>query len=1126
MLYSEKVHVVERFQKSIRLDDDFGSMESLETFVYTESLNASLDKMCQSMSQETGTGNINAAFTWTGAFGCGKSSLAVAFGALFSGSKSQRSRNAKYISVSIAEKFWKVLNPGVKGFHVLPISAERERAHILIAKKLIELNLYKFDKDESEITENEVLDALDLICNRDDQYGGIMIILDEMGQCLEHAANNQGEGVNFFQNLAEKASRSKKRLVFIGILHMGFKEYANNMTKIALTDWEKISGRFTDIAIDMAGEEQVEFISQAIISTIKNSEKQSDYEKMCESVSEIISRQRFSSVRLSKSLSQSWPLHPLVTLLLGPISKRSFGQNTRSLFAFLISREPFGFTDFLMNTNIDSQAIFKPADLWGYLRENMRNDILHSEDGKKWSIANDKLNKISELEGNHGNLDSHSAIIKTIAMLEIFTQGYGMRPTSELIKTSFPELSSTEIESILANLQEWNCVIYSEYNNEYKLSSSSDFDFFKSFKLAKASIPKHDSSDYLSDVVQLKPVLAKRKYHETGSQYWFELKFVSDANLKNQINNGTELTTAVGQFLLVSDLTNKQIKSEHDEQKLIKLSEHDNSRNCIIGLLGKNVLVDELIVELAIYRYMWEMFPELASDETARNQLEEEINNTEIKVRAEFRKSFALTSWYFRGKKISEIRSEYDLSPFASKIIDKCYPKIPTIKNELINKDKPSTQAIKARNILLKKMLVNEGEERLGIDKFPAEWGVMQSVLVSKKLYRSINGQWRLSAPDSKNSPNLYAAWNAAKDKIKNTNKGNIKVKEIYDIWSSEPYGIKHGLHSILIVTFIHVERKNVTFYREGIFRSNFTDLDIDYLLADPESIEIRWTKLKQVQKDYIESLNYLMAELNEEHDGSEPLLVAKGLINVFDNLHAWTHKTQMIPAKTIKLRQILKKANDPNKLLLDDLPSLFEESENFEKNFTSVKNSIIQLKDFYPNKMNELKKIIFDHLEIFDDSEEEIKELQKRANDIMGISGDTEMEAFLIRLKDANSGSFPMDEIASLCSKKPTSLWVDNDYKKTILRLSEFCKEFIKLEAYAYVKDESKQNKKSISFILGDGVNTNIMQQSYLLNKKQEDDAKKISKKIQSVLNKEQKIESKVLLSALAEIASENIKK
>ena len=282
MLYSEKISVAQRFQKSIRIDDDFGSVEALEGFICTDSSKDSLEKMCNIMSQETSSGDMRAAFTWTGPFGCGKSSLAVAFGSILCGNKSQRNKNAQFISKPIAERVWNALEPKTKGWHVLPISAEREKAHTLIAKKLIKLNLFVFSKDEDEITEDEVLAALDSLCNRDDQYGGVIIILDEMGQCLEHAAQNHGEGVNFFQNLAEKASRSKKKLVFIGILHQGFTEYANNMTKTAITDWAKISGRFDDISINMLGEEQVEFISRAIQSTIKDKEKSGDHKKMCE----------------------------------------------------------------------------------------------------------------------------------------------------------------------------------------------------------------------------------------------------------------------------------------------------------------------------------------------------------------------------------------------------------------------------------------------------------------------------------------------------------------------------------------------------------------------------------------------------------------------------------------------------------------------------------------------------------------------------------------------------------------------------------------------------------------------------------------------------------------------------
>src|SRR3546814_14059416 len=72
---------------------------------------------------------------------------------------------------------------------------------------------------------------------------------------------------------------------------------------------------------------------------------------------------------LAVRLSKCWPLHPVVAALLGPISRRRFGQNQRSLFGFLNSVEPFGFQSFLADTSY-GDVRFPVERLWDYLHRS------------------------------------------------------------------------------------------------------------------------------------------------------------------------------------------------------------------------------------------------------------------------------------------------------------------------------------------------------------------------------------------------------------------------------------------------------------------------------------------------------------------------------------------------------------------------------------------------------------------------------------------------------------------------------------------------------------------------------------------------------------------------------------
>ena len=55
--------------------------------------------------------------------------------------------------------------------------------------------------------------------------GGLVLIVDELGKYLEHAAREPGEDVFLLQQIAEAAARSEKPFLFIGVLHSGFGDY-------------------------------------------------------------------------------------------------------------------------------------------------------------------------------------------------------------------------------------------------------------------------------------------------------------------------------------------------------------------------------------------------------------------------------------------------------------------------------------------------------------------------------------------------------------------------------------------------------------------------------------------------------------------------------------------------------------------------------------------------------------------------------------------------------------------------------------------------------------------------------------------------------------------------------------
>ena len=408
MALSDRVHVARRFQRAVRIDTDLGDPEALDGFVCPPSSSDVLATMAHHVA-----GSGHGAFTWTGPYGSGKSSLALALGALLAGEDELRRRAAEKTGEDTASAVWDALPPRTHGWRVLPVVGRRDRPAQVVGEAMKATRLVGRTAP-SIWSDNQVFEELQRAAARNPRSrGGVLVFIDEMGKFLEAAATS-GADIYFFQQLAELASRSSRRLIVVGILHQAFDEYAHRAGRELRDDWAKIQGRFVDLAVNVGGDEQIELLGRAIESD--RAPMQAGAE--AQAVASLTRRAR--SPRLAELLEECWPLHPVTASLLGPLSRRRFGQNQRSLFAFLNSSEPMGFQDFLGDA--DDGDLYRPARLWDYLRINLEPAIMASPDGHRWALAVEALERCEGAGAEELDL----RLLKTIALVDLLKDRSGL----------------------------------------------------------------------------------------------------------------------------------------------------------------------------------------------------------------------------------------------------------------------------------------------------------------------------------------------------------------------------------------------------------------------------------------------------------------------------------------------------------------------------------------------------------------------------------------------------------------------------------------------------------------------------------------------------------------------------
>jgi len=1055
---THRVHIARRFQRSIRIDSDLYNLQALEGFICPQSSADVLLSMARHV-RETGHG----AFTWTGPYGSGKSSLVIALSALLSGNETLQNAATKALGQDTANALLASLPPLSKGWQVIPVVGRRDHPARVIGEVLESARLSPKGRT-TEWTDTRVVSVLaDASQSAPDSQGGLILFIDEMGKFLESAAG-KGSDIYLFQQLAELASRSSQRLLVIGVLHQAFEEYANRLSREMRDEWSKIQGRFIDLAVNTAGEEQIELLSRAIESDHEPSEPT----ELVLAVAEEVRRQRPSaSIHLGTILEACWPLHPVVTCLLGPISRRRFGQNQRSIFGFLNSAELYGFQDFLRQAT-DSD-LYQSHQLWDYLKANLEPAILASPDGHRWALAADAIERC-EATGGSG---LHLTLLKAVALLDLFKDRSGLAPTFNLLRICVPDERENDVRKVLDDLQAKSFILFRKFNDAYGIYAGSDFDIDDALENALARVKAIDF-DALKRLAGIQPVLAKRHYHQTGALRWFDVDLVAGGEVVRHAAQYDPKNGTIGQFLLA-------IPTEGESEELMQKYCREAARQAkewdiVVGFSQLSWAITGLARELIALEQVRDESPELGGDAVARREVRARLAALQGQLEEELHRAFDNATWYLKHKHAKRwLHAE--LNSVASDLTDRRFGKTPRLHNELLNRVKPSSSAVAAQNSLLSRMVTKEGVPRLGIEGFPAEGGLFASVLEATGLYAHTPEGWRFVQPGYKGQDpsNLGPLWEAAEALLSENADRTVTLLELYDLWRKPPYGVKEGLMPVFAVAFIQSQRHTIALYRQGVFQAHFKDLDVEYLVINASDIQLRWMNLSEISRRLLSAMAEIVRELDEQNSLSHlaPIDVARGLIAVYDRLHPWTKRTMRLSTNAVRVRDVFKQANDPNKFLFDDIPETLAakvdlaEEADLQRIVVSVREGLEELVQSYPTMLGRLRDIMLEELQVPNASPQALSDLRERAQNIRQLAGDFRLDAFVSRLIHFEGTQADIEGIASLAANKPPRDWVDPDLDRAAVDIADMAQHFIRAEAFARVKGRTDK-RHAMAVVVG----------------------------------------------------------
>lgn len=1063
MKFNNIVKINENFKKSTNLRLDKGNIGFLEDFILSLSNQENLEYIVSAAQNGQG------AFTFTGPYGSGKSSFALFLTELL----------ASTSPATYQTCFDKITNESLK--QELYLSIEKKREIISLVGEPISPLLLLSNVLGCDATSESILEELTKKISKDD---GLLLIIDEMGKLLESSMLSSEHDIYLLQQIAELANSSEGRFVFIGILHQSFTEYAASLNKNTQDEWYKIHGRFSDLVIDTSNEEKLDLIGRTIISDKKPVQNSS----LIKTTIETIKKNRpINEESYHTLLSGCWPLNPLVALLLGPLSLKNFGQNQRSIFTFLSSKEPGSFSNFLEDTDFDQSKLYGINNFWDYIKDNFDFILSRSSDARRWVLAQEVLDRLyAQASIAKFDVEIASTILKLISLLEIFKGNTGLTASKSIIMDLFNvselkedddifALSENDINTALQRLRDLSLIREAYDKSGYVLFDGSDFDIDAALDDALQQVVSVDYSR-LNKIASFQPIVAKKHYHDTGTIRWMDLSLIPFSAWKD--DQGEIIAkldnTKFGAWLVI--IPENQTEFEAVTKLLAKRKDFNQSKPVLLSVTAHFKVINDYARELLALEWIEKNTASLLGDRVARHEIENRKNHLSFSIRDVISKLKREVDWY-QETVLGKV-NEASMSRIASGLASKAFDRSPNLQTEMLNNNKPSGSANGAVNALLRRMVLNKGEKNLGFEegKYPAEWGLYTILLVQTGIYKKQkeNDYYIFNLPEDSL---LLQLWNDTDDFLRERDK--CTVKDIYSFWEDAPYGIKKGLHSVLFLTYVLSREGNIAVYLQGMYLPETTELFVDYLIKESSEAEIKYIDMSESRQDYVKQLHHDLGKAFKSFKYCQPniLDISRKMVAFINALNPWIMRTKRLSRNTMRLRDLLKGASDPNKLVFEDFVTLYNiPVDNLKKDsLAPIIESLTELQEIYPKLIEDMGQIIYTALQI-NPLTVDLAKVHQRAENVNHATGDFRIDALASRLSTFNpTNDADIAGIASLAANKPIHDWIDLDVDRAIIELGVLFDGFKKAELYTHLKGKPSNRR---SFVVMTSLNGEDIQQ------------------------------------------------
>lgn len=1082
MSLKKLITVNTNYTRSINLERDADSTELAQSYIPTSRSILTLSRIASSLDEK----DTPRAFALIGPYGSGKSAFAVFLSHLLGPCDDVATKSSWQVlnktSQNLSQEFSCHADRTQGYLPVLITGTPEPLANRFIVSLHQAAEMYWQNKhgpthqivNKLKQAVNEqitIKKIMSLVCELQEAVSrngrGILIVFDELGKFLEYEARHYGvNDIYLLQELAEHAFKGNKANLLVTVLmHQGFDQYARSLGDNLRNEWSKVQGRYENIPFLESTEQTLRVVASAFNHDLEQDQKEAIKGK-CFLIATVLEQQNalpgvISGKDATDLFAQCYPLHPVVSLVL-PILCQKLAQNERTLFSYLGSNEPHGFRDSLTRL-ADLGDYVNLWEIYEYFILNQPAILSDPSTHRRWAEVVTAIERLGDAP------QEEIQLVKIIGLLNIIGAHGGLKASKSIVELCLPD--KKEIKLTLESLIQKSILQFRKYSDEYRVWQGSDFDLEAAVQDELNQLGRLNLPEALNDQKPLPPVVARRHTINTGTLRYFFPLFVDSTSFTKEPSKTNELR-------IIICLAEKQADIElFKEQAIHHFEELD-----VVAIFHNGEQLRGAVAEvLALHRVQMNR-PELNSDPVSLREFKDRLfvaEHVQDQLIAAFFENPEKSSWYCHGTSL-HVNNKRHLQKELSRILDEVYIAAPIIKNELINREKPSSQAITARNKLISALLNNADKEDLDIEKFPPEKAIYITLFKATGLHKFIGGCWQLAAPDPENDPyNLIPVWNQLYKFLEETEEGPKSFIELGEKLTSPPYGVKEGVLPILYITAFLYYQHELAFYENGSYTPYVTEQHIERFLKRPDFFTVQRFRISGMRTSLFQE--YVEVLYKDRSKEQNLLSIARPLAEFIEELPEYTKNTKELSSGAQKVVKAFDISKSPGDLLFERLPEAcgypkidpkVTDNKRLEGFSATLTNLLREIKYCYPTLLNDQKDQI--SLALLGKRDHEIKELRNlllgRYNGLDQFTIDKDgLRAFIQNICNrSRTDETWLEALLMFLGKRPPQKWSDTNREGIDLKLTEYSRRLKDLQRLQFsYEDNATVKGKDFDVIL-----------------------------------------------------------